>query len=374
METEAKEMKNGKTVAMTVAGVAFGALSTFAQAQSSVTLYGIVETDIDISNQGHGALFRETSGAMQGTRWGFKGQEDLGGGYQAIFTLENGFNSNNGSLGQGGLLFGRSAFVGFTGPQGTLTFGRQYSPEFWAFTYNDAFLGGLAGGTSNFYRTLPNGSQKNVMNAYLNTARTNNSVVYKSPNLYGFTVTAMYAFGGVAGSLTNGQTVSGWLNYASGPFAFNGGYLRAVTADGSGDLIAWSVGGTYTIGKAQIVLAYNKDTDTTANTPVKGGPKVQFSLLNLGLRYQITPALMALAQVVHVVNTSDGLPASQNAYIEAVGLQYSLSKRTALLASYGQVQNKNGSAYSLGGAIYLPGVAAPGATGRTFQLGMRTSF
>lgn len=367
-------MKNGKSVAVAFAGVAFGALSTLAQAQSSVTLYGVVETDIDISNQGHGALFRETSGAMQGSRWGVTGKEDLGGGYQAIFTLENGFNSNNGTFGQGGLLFGRQAFVGFTGPQGTLTFGRQYSPHFWAFTYNDVFLGGLAGGLSNFYRTLPNGSQKNIMNTYLNTARTNNSVVYKSPNLYGFTATVMYAFGGVAGSLTDGQTVSGWLNYTGGAFAFNGGYLRAVTADGSGDMIAWSVGGTYTIGSAQILLAYNRDTDTTANTPLKGGPKVQFSLLNLGLRYQITPALMAMAQVIHVVNTSDGLAASQNAYIEAVGLQYSLSKRTAVLASYGQVQNKNGSAYGLGGAVYLPGVTAPNSTGRTFQLGLRNTF
>ncbi|MDR5823649.1 porin [Caballeronia sp. LZ043] len=367
-------MKNGKAVAAAFAGLALGAASPVARAQSSVTLYGVIDTAIDISNQGHGTLVRETSGAMQGSRWGFIGKEDLGGGYQAIFTLENGFNANTGTAGQGGLLFGRQAFVGFTGPQGTLTFGRQYSPEFWAFTYNDAFLGGLQGGLSDFYRTLLDGSQKNMMNAYASNGRTNNSVVYKTPNLYGFTVTAMYAFGGVPGSIKDGQTVSGWVNYTLGGFAFNGAYLRTITTNGAGDLIAWTAGGTYTIGPAQIFLAYSKDTDTTANTPALTGPKVQFSLVNLGLRYQITPALTAMAQVVHVINTSDGLSASQNAYIEAIGLQYALSKRTAVFASYGQVQNKNGSTYSLGGAVYLAGVATPNSVGRTFQLGMRTSF
>jgi predicted porin len=364
----------GKAVAAACAGLALGALSPVARAQSSVTLYGVIDAAIDISNQGNGTLVRQNSGAMQGSRWGFIGKEDLGGGYAAIFTLENGFNANTGTAGQGGLLFGRQAFVGFSGPQGTLTFGRQYSPEFWAFTYNDAFLGGLQGGLSDFYRTLPNGTERNMMNAYATSARVNNSVVYKSPNLYGFTLTAMYGFGGVAGSLKDGQTVSGWLNYTLGPFAFNGAYLRTVTADGSGDLIAWSTGGTYTIGPAQIFLAYSKDTDTSANTPTVYAPKVQFSLLNVGLRYQITPALTGLAQVVHVVNTSDGLTASQNAYIEAIGVVYSLSKRTALFASYGQVQNKNAGVYSLGGAVTLGGVTAPGATGRTIQLGMRTAF
>jgi predicted porin len=367
-------MKKSKVLAATMAGLSIGAMSSAAHAQSTVTLYGIIDTAIDISNQGNGTLVRQTSGGMQGSRWGLTGKEDLGGGWKAIFTLENGFNANTGTAGQGGLLFGRQAFAGFTGPAGTLTFGRQYSPEFWAFTYNDAFYGGLPGGLSDFYRTRANGTVVNMMNAYATAARTNNSVVYKTPTLYGLTATVMYGVGGVAGSFKDGQTLSGWLNYTLGGFAFNGSYLRFVTTDGSGDLIAWTVGGTYTIGPAQIFAGYSKDTDTTANTPAATAPKVQFSLANLGLKYQITPALTAEAQVVHVINTSDGITSSQNAWIEAIGLQYALSKRTSLYASYGQVQNKGGSTYSLGGAVYAGGAATPNSTGRTLQLGMRHAF
>ncbi|MFT4509023.1 porin [Caballeronia sp. 15711] len=367
-------MEKGKAMLATVVGLAIGASSPIARAQSSVTLYGLIDTAIDISNQGHGTLVRQTSGSMQGSRWGFIGKEDLGGGYQAIFTLESGFSANTGALGQGGLEFGRQAFMGLTGPQGTLTFGRQYSPEFWAFTFNDAFLACLAGGLSNFYRTLPNGTPQDMINAYSTTSRISNSIVYASPKLYGVTLTAMYGVGGVAGSLKDGQTTSGWLNYTLGSLAVNVAYLRRVTVDGSGDLIAWTAGGTYTIGPAQIYAAYSKDTDTSANTPTVFAPKVQFSLANLGLRYQITPAFVAIAQVVHVINTSDGLPASQNAWIEAIGVQYSLSTRTTLFADYGQVQNKNGSTYSLGGAVTQGGVATPSSTGRTLQIGMRTTF
>jgi predicted porin len=367
-------MENSKAMLATVVGLAISVSSPVAWAQSSVTLYGLIDTAIDISNQGHGTLVRENSGELQGSRWGFIGKEDLGGGYQAIFTLENGFSANTGAAGQGGLMFGRQAFMGLTGPQGTLTFGRQYSPEFWAYTYNDAFLGGLAGGLSNFYRTLPKGTPQDMMNAYATTARTNNSIVYKSPNLYGVTLTAMYGVGGVAGSLKDGQTVSGWLNYTLGSLAVNAAYLRMITADGSGDMIAWTAGSTYTIGPAQIFAAYSKDTDTSANTPTVFAPKVQFSLANLGLRYQITPSFLGIAQVVRVINTSDGLPASQNAWIEAIGVLYSLSTRTTLFADYGQVQNKNGSTYSLGGAVTLGGVATPSSTGRTLQIGMRTTF
>jgi predicted porin len=367
-------MKFDQLPLVTAVGLTIAVASPVALAQSSMTLYGIVDTAIDISNQGHGTQVRELSGVLQGSRWGFIGKEDLGGGYQAIFTLENGFNANTGAAGQGGLLFGRQAFMGLSGPQGTLTFGRQYSPEFWAYTYNDAFLAGLAGGLSNFYRTLPNGTPQNMMNAYATTARTNNSIVYQSPKLYGLSLSAMYGVGGVAGSLKDGQTLSGWLNYTLGSLAVNAAYLRTVTANGSGDLIAWTAGGTYTIGPAQIYAAYSKDTDTSANTPTVFAPKVQFSLTNLGLRYQITPGFLGIAQVVRVINTSDGLSASQNAWIEVIGVQYLLSKRTTLFADYGQVQNKNGSTYSLGGAVTVGGVAAPSATGRTLQIGMRTSF
>lgn len=364
-----------KRLPAVMVGLAIQGFGCAAHAQSSVTLFGVIDAVIDISKQGNGLLVREQSGGTMGSRWGLQGSEDLGGGWSTIFTLEDGFGINNGAIQQGGVFFGRQAWVGIKGAPGAFTAGRQYSPEFWAFSSNDAFNGGLAGGLPNIFRVLPNGSQADLLNAYAVTARTNNSLVYTSPNLYGFTVRAMYAFGGIAGSMRDGSTMSVGVNYSGGGLAVNAGYLKSVSTTGSGELIAWSAGVNYTFGPARVFVAYTRDTDTAGDiAATKPGQRVQFSLANIGLQYQITPYLQAIAQVTHVVDTSDGLAATQNAYVEAVGMNYSLSKRTSFYASYGQVQNKHGSTYSLGGALYAGGIAAPGATGRTLQIGVRTLF
>lgn len=104
-----------------------------AKAQSTVTLYGVIDEGIDyVNNSGGSSLVRMRDGTydgVYGSRFGLKGSEDLGGGLSAIFKLENGLSTENGQLLQGGLLFGRKAYVGLShATYGTLTFGRQYDP------------------------------------------------------------------------------------------------------------------------------------------------------------------------------------------------------------------------------------------------------
>ena len=105
-----------------------GVFATAAHAQSSVTLYGMIDAGSSIRTTSAGtATGQATSGSVNGSRWGLRGTEDLGGGLKAIFMLENGFNVMNGRLGQGGDEFGRQAFVGLSTSQfGTVTLGRQY--------------------------------------------------------------------------------------------------------------------------------------------------------------------------------------------------------------------------------------------------------
>ena len=90
-----------------------GVFATAAHAQSSVTLYGLIDAGITYSNNqaGHSA-WQATSGTVNGSRWGLRGSEDLGGGLKAIFTLENGFSIMNGTSKQSSRMFGRQAFVG----------------------------------------------------------------------------------------------------------------------------------------------------------------------------------------------------------------------------------------------------------------------
>src|SRR5271156_4107576 len=107
-----------------ILGVCAGA----AHAQSSVTLYGIVDEGLTFTQNSHGQRqYSMVSGEIQASRWGLRGTEDLGGGMKAVFVLENGMDLSSGKLGQGGLEFGRQAFVGLGTTYGTVTLGRQYA-------------------------------------------------------------------------------------------------------------------------------------------------------------------------------------------------------------------------------------------------------
>src|ERR1700753_2005436 len=102
----------------------FSAVSGIAYAQSSVLLYGIVDEGFQFNNNAGGKRqYYLASGELNGSRWGLRGSEDLGGGLKAILVLENGFDVNTGRLGQGGLEFGRQAYVGMSGGIGTITLG-----------------------------------------------------------------------------------------------------------------------------------------------------------------------------------------------------------------------------------------------------------
>jgi len=108
-----------KRLALASLSLATLGVAGVAQAQTSVTLYGTIDTSITYVNHAEGSknlwvLGNSSFGNLSGSRWGLKGAEDLGGGLKAIFQLESGFNPSTGSLGQGGRLFGRQAYVGLT--------------------------------------------------------------------------------------------------------------------------------------------------------------------------------------------------------------------------------------------------------------------
>jgi predicted porin len=117
------------------------AITLPALAQSSVTLYGIVDTGVEYvshaNTKGEGIVRMPSITGSVPSRWGLRGREDLGGGYSAVFQLENGFNVRGGDAGQGGRLFGRQAWVGLSGPFGTLSLGRQNTMTFYSLLEND---------------------------------------------------------------------------------------------------------------------------------------------------------------------------------------------------------------------------------------------
>lgn len=184
-------------------------------AQSSVTLYGIISTGIQYaSNVGGHSRVALANGGMMPPRFGLRGVEDLGGGNQAIFTLENGFSIKNGATMNGGI-FGRQAFVGLRNANyGTITMGRQYeemTTQLWWSESSSLFsgIGAHIGDNDNMF--LSN--------------RMNNAVRYASPDFGGLTFAASYAFSNSTG-WSNNNAFSFGTNYASGPLKLGAAFSQ----------------------------------------------------------------------------------------------------------------------------------------------------
>lgn len=178
-------------------------ICTAAQAQSSVTPYGILDNGISyVSNQktsggtGHSNVFSSSSNIV-GNRWGMMGAEDLGGGLKAIFRLEGGFSGQSGALQQGGRLFGRQAWVGLSDPSyGAVTIGRQYdsvvdylAPRSPA----QSFVGGLE-----FSHPMDNDNFSDFF-------RLDNSIKYASVDYRGLRFGGLYALSNSAGGFNNNR-------------------------------------------------------------------------------------------------------------------------------------------------------------------------
>ncbi|OTP80395.1 porin [Caballeronia sordidicola] len=328
-----------------------------AHAQSNVTLYGIIDEAFQYTtNQAGGHAYQLASGTLSASRFGFRGREDLGSGYAAIFQLENGFNANTGKLGQNGRLFGRQSWVGISTPYGAVTLGRQYDFET---TFVGPFESGYAwsGGPG----TQP--GDNNNMNA---SFRLNNAVKFVSNPYHGLTVGAVYSFGGTPGSVTNNSTYGAGITYTIGGFAAAASYSHidhpntsvydgtntttGVTVSGlsySGFVSAKSLqisalGASYTFGNSTIGGTFsNVDFGKLGSG---SGPNPEgysgTGVLNTGeinYLYHFTPAFSAgTAFIYTLVNSTGGAPGAIYRQID-IGTTYSLSKRTDVYVwAYGQ--------------------------------------
>ena len=319
-----------------------------AHAQSSVTLYGVIDAGISYvnhsktANGGSGKLFKYDDGVAQGSRWGLRGTEDLGGGLKAIFVLENGFNSGNGAIGQGGAIFGRQAYVGLSQSQfGTVTLGRQYSFSTDILGSNYSTGGNTVAG--NYAYHVNDVDQ-------LTSSRINNAVKFQSANYAGFTFGALYGFSNstdFAGAAGTGTTNTGGssraysfgVNYANGPFALGAAYtdirfpsqsspafsttIANISTGNIRDLRTYGVGGRYIFGPATAWALWTR----TQFTPVAAGASGTFyNAYEAGLKYAFTPALSAAAGYTYTNATQNGGSAHWNQ--GNLGLDYALSKRT----------------------------------------------
>lgn len=250
-----------KKIAVAVAA----AMTAAAACAADITVYGIVDTGFGYTNtntlnEATTNKFEMINGYNSGSRFGFKGTEDLGNGYAVSFILENGFASDTGVLGQDGRLFGRESQLKLHSPYGTLSFGRA-----------GTLLSGAGSlevfGT--FADTLPGGWDGvfNVANYQGNGMRLDNMVTYQTPTAAGFTGYAQYSFANdtIANEdsdsvdnarETNRYTAFG-LTYANGPVNAvviydTLMYEHVGTAEDMGDNRNLTIGGSYDFGFARV--------------------------------------------------------------------------------------------------------------------------
>ncbi|WP_345816883.1 porin (plasmid) [Paraburkholderia sp. PREW-6R] len=265
------------------------AAATHANAQSSVTLYGLIDEGLMYSNSSQtgtvgGAHNGKSQWAMMdgaagigGSRWGLQGTEDLGAGLKAIFTLENGFNINTGTLAQGGLEFGRQAFVGLSSPLGTVTLGRQYNPMT-DFVFTTSVANSVPGHL---------GAHPDDIDDLGHSQRINNTIKFKSATFDGFTAAGMYGLGGVAGDVTNRQFLSGALSFASGPLTVAAGYTSARNPN----LSYFGTGGTSGPATSDNLGSVGSATAAQSNPVYAGFSSAHsLSIAEGGAKYQIGPA------------------------------------------------------------------------------------
>ncbi|MDE1182243.1 porin [Paraburkholderia sp.] len=378
-----------------VAGI-MGAFAINAHAQSSVTLYGTLDAGLVYSNnQGGHSNWQQGSGTVSNTYFGLKGNEDLGGGLHAIFTLESGFNINSGAYSESNTIFNRQAYVGLKSDQyGTVTLGRQYD----SMVDYLAPLSETGAGYGNNLAAHPFDND-NLDNSF----SVKNAVKYTSTNYAGFTFGGLYGFSNDAGQFSNNRAWSAGASYVNGPLSVAASYLQ-LNKSGSSDNLSGAVsqgdgtaqiaanlqrtfgaGINYAYGPANVGFVYtHTQLDGITGVNVGGetlggvaGTNLHMDNYELNGRYALTPALSLAAAYTFTNGHMSGSNGSGDPKWHTVSLQgdYSLSKRTDVYLE-GVYQHATGELGNFGANVASINTLTPSSTANqtAVAVGLRHRF
>ncbi|WP_137922379.1 porin [Hydrogenophaga sp. 2FB] len=348
-----------------------------ASAQSSVTLYGVVDAAVS-SYRATGAQSRTQvlAGGNQSSRLGFRGREDLGNGAYAGFELEAGLfndtgttlatNTNNQPSGTfaGGFSFARKSFVSLGSKSlGELRLGRDYTPGFWNLFAYDAFRTGVGlGGITT------QGSTSTVF-------RASNSIGYFTPGCSsfvcpGFFGQVAYALGENAPGAANsddGRYVGGRVGYGGGKWdvAVSHGVTKNVAAD---DFTQTSIGGSYNFDVAKVMLLWGQHKTGLPVAALGGGNKAPFWQVSAWIPVGLGYIPVAFTRVTR----NDALGSSASKI--AVGYVHNLSKRTAVYTTYARIKNNGSLQLPVNSGADAGPIPIRGGTSSGIDIGIRHAF
>ena len=314
------------------------AVSGVASAQSTVTIYGLVDAwigtvkDNNISQSGVnvGHPFSGSGGGLQTSRFGLKGTEDLGGGLKANFVLEAGFDPSTGVANSysnpftgappANAIFGRQSWVGLSGGFGELKLGKMWTPY-------DMVKGS---GSANF-DSLLFAPSTSVWSSNSYQDRPGNSVYYETPNFGGFSAAAMYSFGeNKTATVSAGKIASMNVAYANGPIGASLAY-QTEKATGNATAIKYTqLNGSYDFGVVKLLGAYGNVKNGT--TPITGVAADKTKEYQIGLDFPVSSTFTLSGGYARSKSTLlGGAPELKRTGYGVAGL-YALSKRSNLYA------------------------------------------
>lgn len=316
------------------------AISGAASAQSSVTLYGVVDTSIAYesgsSAKGNSSWSGIQNNGNVNSRLGFKGTEDLGGGLKANFVLEAHLSPDTGAT---PLSFGRQSTVGLSGNFGEVRLGRELTAAYNATSRYD-MMGQAGYGASHLWRD------------YFLDSRVNNAVTYVSPNVGGLVVGLNYGFGEDKNFLSDkysnsaSRYMGAGVTYDNGPLSLglalerlnNGARTVGLRTD------AWSLGGSYDLGVVKLAAAYRESKMNREDFPPQA---LRWEVKQQGLMFGVSAPVGTAGEIratwnhyrdTYYSESEQDFRAKANAL--ALGYVHNLSKRTALYGTVAYIKNK----------------------------------
>jgi general bacterial porin, GBP family len=328
-----------------------GAFAMTAHAQSSVTLYGILDAGLVFTNnEGGHQNYQQSSGALTTSVFGLQGNEDLGGGLHAIFKLESGIDVNSGALAYHNSLFGRQAYVGLKSDQfGSVTLGRQFDSM--VDYVSPLTMTGAGDGNNLAAHPFDNDNLSSTFSI-------NNAVKYTSIDYQGLQFGGLYGFSNEAGGFADNRAYSFGASYKNGPLNVAAGYMEINNAAGgisqtnpNGAVSQsdndstfqaqrqreWGVGANYVVGPATVGVVWtHTQLDNIGGVNIGGeffggigGADLHLDNYEINGKYALTPMLTLAGAYTFTDGHYDGATSShpkwQQGTLEA---DYSLSKRT----------------------------------------------
>ncbi|MFL9921097.1 porin [Paraburkholderia fungorum] len=362
------------------------ALGSSAYAQSSVTLYGVVDAGLlyqstsaaSFSPQAKnlGKIYRFKDGGIYSSMWGMKGVEDLGGGYYANFKLQGVFDSGTGKFGLSdtpgvAAQFNQVASVGISGPFGSVNAGRQIVPMAYAMAETDVRSGQYFGSILTAWIGLNTaaGWPGTSTNGPIGALYDSNAIVYQSPVFGGLSAALEYAPGGVAGNFQGGTRESAVLKYSNYGLKLSAVYYNGhdtnpgptTVPTGLDNNRFWYLGALYTIKGFSVSASYGNGKNPAHSNVAN------LEMYSLGLGYRVTPALQLTSGLYYLKDRNDS--ANKSTEI-AAGAEYSLSKATLVYGQVGHVNNRG----TMTQTITYGQPVAPGMGTTAVMIGLRHYF